>query len=55
MTISNDDSTLYVNEANNGTVGAFAINPDGTATQLAGSPYATGFGAGSTTIGVADN
>ena len=34
---------------------AFAINPDGTVTQLPGSPYATGFGAGSTTIGVADN
>ena len=54
VTISNDDSTLYVNESNNGTVAAFSLN-DGTATQQAGSPYATGFGAGSTTIGIADN
>ena len=54
VTISNHDRTLYVNESNNGTVAAFSLN-DGTATQLAGSPYATGFGAGSTTIGIADN
>jgi 6-phosphogluconolactonase (cycloisomerase 2 family) len=54
VTISNDDSTLYVNESNNGTVAAFSLN-DGTATQLAGSPYATPFGAGSATIGIADN
>jgi 6-phosphogluconolactonase (cycloisomerase 2 family) len=54
VTISNNDRTLYVNESNNGTVAAFSLN-DGTATQLAGSPYATPFGAGSTTIGIADN
>ena len=53
VTLSSDDSTLYVNEAKNGTVAAFAINPDGTVTQLPGSPYATGFGAGSTTAGIA--
>ncbi|MFZ0091389.1 MAG: beta-propeller fold lactonase family protein [Solirubrobacteraceae bacterium] len=55
VTISDNDNTLYVNEAKNGTVGAFKINPDGTVRQLPGSPYATGFGTGSTTIGVADN
>ena len=55
VTVSNDDSTLYVNEAKNGTVGAYAINPDGSVTQLPGSPYATGFGADSATIGVAAN
>jgi 6-phosphogluconolactonase (cycloisomerase 2 family) len=55
VTISDNDNTLYVNEAKNGTVGAFKINPAGTVSQLPGSPYATGFGAGSTTIGVADN
>ena len=54
VTISDNDSTLYVNESVNGTVGAFALN-NGTATQLPGSPYATPFGAGSNTIGVADN
>jgi sugar lactone lactonase YvrE len=54
VTISNDDRTLYVNESSNGTVAAFSLN-DGTATQLAGSPYAAPFGAGSTTIGIADN
>ena len=41
VTVSNDDSTLYVNEAANGTIGAYAINPDGTVTQLPGSPYTT--------------
>ena len=55
VTVSNDDSTLYVNEAENGTVGAFAINSGGTVTQLPGSPYATGYGAGSTTVGIAAN
>jgi 6-phosphogluconolactonase (cycloisomerase 2 family) len=55
VTFSNDDSTLYVNEAKNGTVGAYAINSEGTVTQLPGSPYATGYGTGSTTVGVAAN
>jgi 6-phosphogluconolactonase (cycloisomerase 2 family) len=55
VTVSNDDSTLYVNEAKNGTIGAFAINADGTVTQLPRSPYSTGFGAPSTTVGIADS
>ncbi len=55
VTVSTDDKTLYVNESKNGTVGAFAINSDGTVTQLPGSPYATGYGADSTTIGIAAN
>jgi 6-phosphogluconolactonase len=54
VAVSSNDNTLYVNEANNGTIAAFSLN-DGTATQLKGSPYATPFGAASTTAGIAVN
>ena len=54
VAVSSNDNTLYVNEAENGTIAAFSLN-DGTATQLTGSPYPTPFGAASTTAGIAVN
>jgi 6-phosphogluconolactonase (cycloisomerase 2 family) len=50
ITLSTDDDTLYVNEAGNHTVAAFAVD-GGTITELPGSPYSTPVGA--TTAGVA--
>ena len=49
ITLSTDGGTLYLNEATNHTVAAFAVD-GGTVTQLPGSPYATP--AGATTAGV---
>jgi 6-phosphogluconolactonase len=50
ITLSSDDDTLYLNEASNHTVAAFAVD-GGTVTQLPGSPYSTP--AGATTAGLA--
>ena len=49
IALSPDDNTLYLNEANNHTVAAFAVD-GGTVTQLPGSPYSTP--ATATTAGV---
>ena len=49
ITLSTDDRTLYLNEAGNHTVAAFAVD-GGTLAQLAGSPYPTP--AGATTSGL---
>lgn len=49
ITLSTNDDTLYLNEANNHTVAAFAVN-GGTVTQLPGSPYS--MPAGATTAGI---
>ena len=53
IALSTDDSTLYLNEASNHTVAAFAVD-GGTVTQLPGSPYSTPTGASTAGIAVAE-
>lgn len=53
IALSTDDSTLYLNEAGNDTVAAFAVD-GGTVTQLSGSPYSTPAGASTAGIAVAE-
>jgi 6-phosphogluconolactonase len=53
IALSTDDNTLYLNEAGNHTVAAFAVD-GGAVTQLPGSPYSTPAGATTAGIAVAD-
>jgi len=53
ITLSTDDSTLYLNEGGNHTVAAFTVN-GGTVTQLPGSPYSTPVGASTAGLVVAE-